>query len=224
MSPKAFSIRCARKPADGDDTLNWIARQPWSDGKVGMIGGSYRGIVQWKAAALDNPHLKAIFPVVSGWDDYRDRFYSTGGAMKLGNRLEWMAENLKVPGYQPDFGKFVLHLPLRTSDVAATGRSSAMFQDALNHPAFDSFWRAISTREQIRKVRVPVFAVGGWYDNFVESDLEAYAALQKSRRGRTGFWWGRGRTTCRTASRAWISGRIPRFPFARCNWNGSTSG
>jgi hypothetical protein len=169
-----------QEAADGDDTLNWIARQPWSDGKIGMIGGSYRGIVQWKAATLENPHLKAIFPAVSGWDDYLDRFYSTGGAMKLGNRLEWMAENLKVSGYQPDFSKYVLHLPLRTSDVAATGRPSEMFQDALNHPAFDSFWRSISTREQIRKVRVPVFAVGGWYDNFVQSDLEAYAALRKA--------------------------------------------
>ena len=36
-----------QEAADGDDTLNWIARQPWSDGKIGMIGGSYRGIVQW---------------------------------------------------------------------------------------------------------------------------------------------------------------------------------
>ncbi len=169
-----------QEAADGDDTLNWIARQAWSDGDIGMIGGSYRGIVQWKAATQGNPHLKAIFPVVSGWDDYVDRFYSKGGAMKLGNRLEWMAENLKAFSYQPDFSKYVLHLPLRTSDVAATGRSSAMFQDALNHPAFDSFWRAISTREQIRKVRVPVFSVGGWYDNFVESDLEAYAALKKA--------------------------------------------
>src|SRR6202521_939378 len=53
-----------QEPADGDDTLNWIARQSWSDGKIGMIGGSYRGIVQWKAAVLNNPHLKAIFPVV----------------------------------------------------------------------------------------------------------------------------------------------------------------
>src|SRR5208283_577230 len=66
-----------QESADGDDTLNWIARQPWSDGKIGMTGGSYLGIVQWKAAVLDNPHLKAIFPVVSGYDDYRDRFYST---------------------------------------------------------------------------------------------------------------------------------------------------
>ena len=168
-----------QEPADGDDTLNWIAHQPWSDGKVGMIGGSYRGIVQWKAAVMNNPHLKAIFPVVSGFDDYRDRFYSTGGAIKLGNRLLWMSENLKVPGYHPDFSKFVLHLPLRTADLAATGGVSEMYREAMAHPSFDAFWRALSTEEQIRKVRVPVFAVGGWYDNFVESDLEAFAALHK---------------------------------------------
>ena len=96
-----------QETSDGDDTLNWIARQPWSDGKIGMIGGSYRGIVQWKAATRNNPHLKAIFPVVSGWDDYRDRFYSPGGAMKLGNRLEWMAENLKVADYRPNFASYV---------------------------------------------------------------------------------------------------------------------
>ena len=169
-----------QEPNDGNDTLNWVARQPWCDGKIGMIGGSYAGIAQWKVALLGNPHLLAIFPVVSGGDDYRDRFYSEGGAMKLGGRLEWMAENLKVSGYQPNFGKFVLHLPLRTSDIAATGRPSRMFQEALNHPAFDSFWRAISVRERVQAIRTPVFAVGGWYDNFVESDLDAYSALHKA--------------------------------------------
>jgi putative CocE/NonD family hydrolase len=165
---------------DGNDTLNWIARQSWCDGKIGMTGGSYLGIAQWKAALTANPHLKAIFPVVAGDDDYRDRFYSTGGAMKLGNRLEWMAENLGVFGYHPDFSNFVLHLPVRTADVAATGRTVDMFQTVVAHPAFDSFWKAISVREQLAKVRVPVFSVGGWYDNFAESDLDAYAALRKT--------------------------------------------
>ena len=169
-----------QEPLDGEDTLNWIARQPWSDGKVGMTGGSYVGIVQWKAALTRNPHLKAIFPVVSGYDDYRDRFYSTGGAMKLGQRLEWMAENLKAHGHHPDFSRFILHLPLRTADVAATGQISAMYQEAAAHPAFDAFWRGISVREHLDKIKVPVFAVGGWYDNYAQSDLEAYAALHKS--------------------------------------------
>jgi putative CocE/NonD family hydrolase len=169
-----------QEPADGDDTLNWIARQAWSDGKVGMMGGSYLGIAQWKVAALNNPHLKAIFPVVSGCDDYRDRFYSTGGAMKLGSRLLWMSENLRAPRYHPDFSKFVLHLPLRTADVAATGQTSEMFQEALDHPTFDSFWKSISTREHLDKIRVPVFSVGGWFDNFVEGDLDAYQVLSKN--------------------------------------------
>jgi len=165
---------------DGDDTLNWIARQSWSNGRIGMMGGSYLGIAQWKVALLNNPHLKAIFPVVSGDDDYRDRFYSTGGALKLGNRLEWMSENLKAPGYHPDFSKFVLHLPLRTADIAATGWTSEMYREAIEHPAFDAFWRAISTREQLQRIHIPVFAVGGWYDNFVESDLGAFTTLHKS--------------------------------------------
>ena len=165
---------------DGDDTINWVARQPWSDGKVAMTGGSYLGIVQWKAALTNNPHLKAIFPWVSGCDDYQDRFYSPGGAVKLGQRLLWMAENLKERGYTPDFNKYIWHLPLRTSDVPATGRTSDMYQAAIRHPGFDGFWKRISTREHIGKIKVPVFSVGGWYDNFVESDLEAMVALRKT--------------------------------------------
>lgn len=169
-----------QEPADGSDTLDWIARQSWSDGKIGMTGGSYLGIVQWKAALTGNPHLKAIFPVVSGCDDYLDRFYSPGGALKLGNRLLWMAENLRAPLFHGDFARYILHLPVRTADAAATGLSSDMYRQAVAHPAFDGFWRSISTREQIGKVRIPVFAIGGWYDNFVESDLAAFAALHQT--------------------------------------------
>ncbi len=144
-----------------------------------MLGGSYLGIVQWKVAVLNNPYLKAIFPSVSGADDYLDRFYSPGGAMKLGQRLLWMSENLRAPGYHPDFSQFVLHLPLRTADFAATGQTSAMFQEAVAHPSYDAFWKSISVRAQLDKIRVPVFSVGGWFDNFVESDLAAYARLRK---------------------------------------------
>ncbi|HWQ52727.1 MAG TPA: CocE/NonD family hydrolase [Bryobacteraceae bacterium] len=164
---------------DGYDTIEWIARQPWSDGKVGMTGGSYLGIVQWKAALTGNPHLKAIFPWVSGNDDYFDRFYSPGGAVKLGQRLVWMAENLRIPGYRPDFNRYIWHLPLRTSDRAATGDTSPMFHDAISHPAYDDFWRRISTRASITRVKAAVFSVGGWYDNFVRGDLESMAVLRR---------------------------------------------
>ena len=165
---------------DGYDTLDWIARQPWSDGKVGMIGGSYLGIAQWKLAVLNNPHLKAIFPTVSGFDDYLDRFYSPGGAAKLGHRLLWLSENLAAPGFiKPPFSVYTWHLPLRTADVAATGRMQPLYQKALDHPVYDSFWRNMSVRAHLDQVRIPVFAVGGWYDNYVESDLEAFAELRR---------------------------------------------
>jgi putative CocE/NonD family hydrolase len=172
-----------QEPADGDDTLNWIGTQPWSDGKVGMIGGSYLGIVQWKVATLNNPYLKAISPVVSGYDDYRDRFYSTGGAMKLGNRLLWMSDNMRAPGFRkPHFQAFTQALPLRSADRAATGQTIRMFQNALEHPAYDDFWKSISTREKLDSIRIPVLSVSGWYDNFVQSDLEAFSYLKKNRR------------------------------------------
>ena len=168
-----------QEPEDGDDTINWLARQPWCDGKVGMMGGSYLGIAQWKSAALNNAHLKAIFPVVSGYDDYRDRFYSTGGAMKMGQRLLWMSENMRSWTFRPPpFRQFIQRLPLRILDVVATGRPVDMYQRALDHPSDDSFWQKISTRSRLGNIRVPVFSVGGWYDNFVESDLAAFSALR----------------------------------------------
>lgn len=165
---------------DGYDTLTWIARQPWSNGKVAMLGGSYIGISQWKVAILNHPNLKAIFPVVSGSDDYLDRFYSPGGAMKLGHRLLWLSENMRVPGtVPPSFRGFTLHLPLRSSDIEAAGHELNVYQTALNHPQYDSFWKRLSVRDKLDRVHVPVFAVGGWYDNYVESDLETFAALQR---------------------------------------------
>ena len=169
-----------QEASDGDDTLNWIAAQPWSDGKIGMTGGSYLGIAQWKLAVLNNPHLKAIFPVVSGCDDYRDRFYSPGGAMKLGHRLLWMSENLRRPGFVPDFTKFIWRLPVRAADLAATGQELPVYRASMDHPSDDDYWKSVSTREHIKDIHIPVFAVGGWYDNYVESDLVAFETLHKN--------------------------------------------
>jgi putative CocE/NonD family hydrolase len=165
---------------DGDDTLNWIARQGWSNGKVGMVGGSYLGIAQWRAALANNPHLMAIFPVVSGSDEYRDRFYSRGGAVKLGHRLHWISDNLKLPWpFSPDFNDYIRHMPIRTADKIATGREVDFWQDALDHPTRDEWWRARSTWERLSEIRTPAFIVAGWYDNYVEGDLEAFAWLSR---------------------------------------------
>jgi len=166
---------------DGEDTLAWAARQPWCTGRVAMIGGSYSGLAQWKAARQRPPALSAIFPVHGGIDEYADRFYSSGGALRLGHRMLWLYENLRLPTARAvAFDNFVRHLPLRTMDSYALGRALPLWQAALDHPSYDAFWREISVRERLSKVSTPAFAVAGWFDPNVESDLETIAALRRA--------------------------------------------
>lgn len=63
---------------DGRDLVDWIAKQPWSDGHVGMIGVSYQGFSQFATAAEQPPALKAIFPEIAGFDDYTSLYYPGG--------------------------------------------------------------------------------------------------------------------------------------------------
>ena len=163
---------------DGNDTINWIAEQPWSSGRVAMVGSSYLGIVQWWAAIQDNPHLMAISPMFSGDDEYLDRYYSPGGALQLGHRLLWLAENLTPPSQvRPVFGSYIGHLPLRTADIAATGTSLSLWRSALSHPSDDNYWQRLSMRQMSSRISIPVLSMGGWFDNYVESDLDMFSRL-----------------------------------------------
>ncbi len=165
---------------DGNDTINWISAQPWSNGRVAMAGSSYLGISEWWAAVEHNPHLLAISPMCSGDDEYSDRFYSTGGALQIGHRLLWLAENLTPPSHlRPLFGSYIEHLPLRTADVAATGAVLPLWRTALAHPSYDTYWRNLSIRDRISGIHIPILSLGGWFDDYVESDLDAFSHLAK---------------------------------------------
>jgi uncharacterized protein len=173
---------------DANDTINWIAEQSWSNGRVAMGGGSYLGMAQWWAAIQDNPHLLAISPVFSGDDEYLDRFYSPGGALKIGHRLLWIAENFTPPSQLPPlFGSYIYHLPLRTADLAAIGMPLPLWRTALDHPSYDDYWKSLSIRERLNRISVPVLSIGGWFDNYGESDLDAFSRL--SSRARTIETW-----------------------------------
>ncbi len=175
--------RVEQEGPDASDTISWIARQPWSSNQVVMGGTSYGGIVQWWAATANNPHLVAIAPMFSGDDDYLDRFYSTGGALKLGHRLLWLAQNLTPPGQvRPLFSSYIDHLPLRTADVAATGWKLPIWRTVLDHPSYDSYWRARSIRLQAGRINVPVLSIGGWFDNYAPSDLDMFGRLAEAHR------------------------------------------
>ncbi len=163
---------------DGNDTIDWIAGQPWSNTRVVMAGASYLGMVQWWAATEGNPHLAAIAPMFSGDDEYEDRFYSTGGAMQLGHRLLWLSQNMTPPFHvRPLFESYISHLPLRTADIAATGVKVPIWQTALDHPSYDAYWKSRSLRERVHQIDVPVLSIGGWFDNYAESDLDMFARL-----------------------------------------------
>lgn len=173
----------AQEGPDGSDTINWVAEQPWSDGRVGMAGASYLGMVQWRAALQSNPHLVAIFPMVSGDDEYLDRFYSAGGALKLGHRLLWIAENFHPFGVpEAPFLAYISRLPLRSVDRAAAGITVPQWQQALDHPRYDAYWERLSVRPQIPRLRVAVASIGGWFDNYAPSDLDAFTRLSKADR------------------------------------------
>jgi uncharacterized protein len=164
--------------ADGNDTINWIAAQPWSNGRVAMAGSSYLGLVQWWTALAENPHLLAISPMNSGDDEYDDRYYSPGGALQLGNRLLWLAENqTSVSAAPPPLDSYIRHLPLRTADLAATGARSPLWRSALDHPSYDDFWKHESIRQKLDQITIPVLSFGGWFDTYAQSDLDAFVRL-----------------------------------------------
>lgn len=163
---------------DGNDTINWVSEQPWSNGRVAMVGSSFLGLTQWWAAVQDNPHLLAISPMCSGDDEYRDRYYSTGGNLQLGHRLLWFAENMKPTTRLPvPIGSYIGHLPLRTSDVSATGNILPLWRVPLDHPSDDDYWKSQSIRERTRQIHAAVLSLGGWFDAYAESDLDAFTRL-----------------------------------------------
>jgi putative CocE/NonD family hydrolase len=73
---------------DGYDTVEWAARQPWSNGNIGMYGASYMGATQWLAATQAPPHLKCISPLITA-SDYHDGWTYQGGAFSLFFNVSW---------------------------------------------------------------------------------------------------------------------------------------
>src|ERR1700744_2946686 len=76
------------EPADGADTVAWLASQPWCDGSIGSYGPSYLGFVQWASVAAGAP-VKAIAPAVTTTDYYTAPWYSEGGAASWHTVQSW---------------------------------------------------------------------------------------------------------------------------------------
>jgi hypothetical protein len=105
---------------DGYDTLEWITRQSWCSGRVGMMGGSYVGAVQWQAAAENPPGLAAIAPQATWSSFYRNLYL--GGSVRLSLIAGWIAGNTAKPeGVKPaDMSEALMRLPLSDVDEATS--------------------------------------------------------------------------------------------------------
>jgi len=163
---------------DGDDTITWIAKQPWSDGKVGMFGTSYLASVQWLAALNRNPALVAIAPAMSPGNYYRDVAYP-GGAFSLLSRARWgvgLAGSRTSMSFPVDWINGIDHLPLETL-ADSVGFNVRHFQDWLDHPSYDAYWEPLNLEARASEMIVPALSFGGWYDVFLRSTIGSYKTM-----------------------------------------------
>jgi uncharacterized protein len=179
--------------ADGRATLEWVASQPWFDGRLVMWGGSYLGLTQW-AVAEDAPgYLKALALQVTS-SNFREPVSNPGGSFALETALTWMHQvkhqelrlsqvvraQLRSPKAVAEAGEV---LPLGRCDVAAIGEPAPFFQEWLAHgEPGDPWWDEIDFGRRLDKVP-PASLVGGWYDLFVTAQVADYEALRAA--GRT---------------------------------------
>ena len=153
---------------DGDDTLNWIAAQDWSDGQAAMTGGSYLGYVQWAAAASGNSHLKAMLSSVCAGSAFAD-LPRRGGCFTSG-MLAWafamseqrMREDLMC---RKDWDDVLDLRPLETIPEKALGREIPFLTEWLKHEDLDDFWKRSSWKERYSGPPVPALIMSGWFDD-----------------------------------------------------------
>lgn len=162
---------------DGYDTIEWAARQPWSNGSIGTFGLSYPGAVQWLAAVESPPHLKAMVPAMT-FSTPRNFFYSSG-AFDM-SWIEWIwddiAPDLRVKKHLPGpqsydqaeaawpklKDKMLWTLPL--DSLPELQGVAPFYYEWLRHPPEDSWWNWAELRDKYARVHAAVLNFSGWYD------------------------------------------------------------
>ena len=162
----------AQEPRDGHDVVEWLAQQPFCDGKVAMWGGSYAGFDQWATAKEFPPHLATIVPAAAAHPplDYP----STDNVGEIYD-VQWFTFTSGKAGQANLFGdtkfwrtKFLdaykKHIPFNALD-SFIGNPSVNFQRILKHPIADAYYDAMApTTEQYKKITLPILTITGQYD------------------------------------------------------------
>ncbi len=170
---------------DGYDTVEWAASLPYSNGKVGMIGGSYVGATQMLTAIAHPPHLAGIFPVVTA-SNYHDGWTYQGGAFEQWFNESWttgLAQDTmdRRVGDRSNARQWVSKLPLTAYpllDLGTTEGLARYFLDWLAHPDYDDYWKQWSIDEHDAEINVPAYHIGAWYDIFLGGTLRNYLHIK----------------------------------------------
>jgi putative CocE/NonD family hydrolase len=173
-------------PADGYDTIEWIAQQPWSGGDVATSGGSYGGRISWLTALEHPPSLRAMIVAVSPSDPFVE--FPTCGESPMS--ISWfrlvdrrLMQNIEGVDWMSVYD----HLPLQSMDERA-GFVSHHWRQAMAHTSRDQYWEPLRYQHRFGELDLPVLHVSGWYDdeqigtplNF--SRMAAAARSEQSRR------------------------------------------
>lgn len=163
---------------DGSEVLNWIARQPWSNGKVVSIGGSYTGNSQWNLWRERNEHHAAIVAYVSPADGFGD-LVRYNGVPKLDLMFTWMmsygyARTNHLPELaDTDWQAVMRELPLHTLDLRV-GKPFEPWQQSMQHDRLDAFWKPLEVMGNPPGLPIPTLNVGGWYDGQLLGQIRNY--------------------------------------------------
>jgi uncharacterized protein len=177
---------------DGYDTIEWAAALPYSNGKVGMTGGSYVGATQMLSAIAHPPHLAGICPVVTA-SNYHDGWTYQSGALEQWFDQNWATQlatntlwRLIAKNTNALLGAPVLpltHYPAFNyaalpAGADATAQIAPYYLDWLAHPSYDEYWKQWSIEEHFSDIRVPALHIGGWYDIFLTGTLRNYMGIK----------------------------------------------
>ena len=167
---------------DGRATADWIAEQPWFDGRLGTFGMSYMGFTQWALASTKPPHLKAMAVGLFGAE--RRAAWYPGGSFALDIALPWSAARVHgVESFAPERKQAIYagfgHLPLEEADTVAVGQRVSWYQDWLAHAdPGDPYWSPLDFTDAL-ELGVPVLLIDGWYDYQLPNMVRDLAILQR---------------------------------------------
>jgi len=159
---------------DVNGVIDWIIKQPWTNGKVGMYGGSYTGFVQWAATKYLHPALKTIVPYVAAIPgfglpmennvflnaNYGWAFYVTNNKYldnkTYGDPQRW--NSLQNNWYSSGAA-------YRKID-SVDGTPNKWLQRWLEHPSYDKYWQSmVPYKREYARINIPVLTVTGYYDD-----------------------------------------------------------